>query len=421
MLKNVQINLLKNLFKIKRNVRNFAIKNYILKTSILDKNIDQIILDFQIFNNLRNSVNLSFDLNLDDKKEYDNFYMEIKNKETIISFRDSFEDDINIKIVNNNKSLILNLLIKNKNLFFNNIHNFNFKTLKIYSQNSLIQFIGESIKLENLELNCENSELKISNLIYLYSSFNLNKCDFFCKTINFYKSQIKLKDSQMIIKNIIEINELNPNHLQFDNFKTFLAFKNQKFEVNSKNSILGNDYFLGNIDYFSEENSNVTFNSIIGKEVKFLCENNDNLTINFEDLENNSLIKLRNASLNLKINPFLILGINVFNFEQGKFFKFRMLDKEGVSFCPTLIIDYDKKLEAKEIVNWKIIHPKENWKKFIILSIGISFFYLMTIGREFSNNIYIDYSKFKVYQLFLMKRIESIFEKIENKSSNKNL
>ncbi len=102
----------------------------------------------------------------------------------------------------------------------------------------------------------------------------------------------------------------------------------------------------------------------------------------------------------------------MFNAKENKFFKFRLLDKEGVSFCPTLIIDYDGKLDAKDLVEWKLISPGLHMRKLFIISLILFFFYLMTVGREYSNNIYNQYSEYKLYQLFFRKRAEGVLEKM---------
>jgi hypothetical protein len=392
-------------------LKRFTQKAYFLNLNHLPENCEKIVFNCQNTNISRNLIVVEYTDSSEEKENLINCEV-VHNKESCTSFTNLIEDDIHLKINIPQKQIKYKFLFDNKDVQFKNNDKMILENLEIETVNTSLNFKGEMIKIQNLEIISTKSDIKFSSLMLLNSTLKLTKSDLFCQYLNFYKSNIKLCDSQMIIKNIVEIDQNNMVNFKQESLFSLLALKGQNFKISSENSIFCCDSFSGNIDYNSLQNSNLTINKIIGKEVKFNSEKNDLISVFLEDLENNSLIKIRNSSFKFKINPFLILGINVFNAKDNKFFKFRLLDKEGVSFCPTLIIDYDGKLEAKDLIEWKLISPGRHMRKMLIISLIIFFLYLMTVGREYSNNIYSQYSDFKLYQLFFRKRVEGVLEKV---------
>lgn len=103
-------------------------------------------------------------------------------------------------------------------------------------------------------------------------------------------------------------------------------------------------------------------------EFNIFSENDDFHISLIENINNNSLFK----EINPKQYPsFMIcllsaMTINIFISKSKKFEKFFMLDREGFSFCPSLIINSDREYKKRAYVSY--LKPKKFLKKIGIFS-----------------------------------------------------
>ena len=270
----------------------------------------------------------------------------------------------------------------------NKYKNNNYDFIKTNNDNSSIRNL--SCYKNVLISNC-NDEFTVDSL-QEEKVITINNSD-----LNISIDNNKINDNGMLIllcsnSNIKLLNNMNNIELtiQVDNSELRMkAISNSKFNLISNNSV---------IKITNMENSEFNIYSY-----------NDDITINNIDvLKNNSLLKIKEAKSNnnFYITLKTLLLSNIYYTKTAKFEKPSFLDREGYSFCPTLVIDSDKEYSKSSFISNTDL--KRSIKKILLSAFGVIGFLLII---DYQNNYkdklstnekytYLKYTQVKLFNLF---------------------
>lgn len=243
------------------------------------------------------------------------------------------------------------------------------KEIEKKDENSIFVLYDDNHQFHSLNLTLENNnELEILN----FSKFSLN-FSIFSKNSNF---------SYFLPK----------NH--------FFKEKTNKITIHSQNSKILIQNFNGSLKYFGEQNNNVKLKNLYLTSLEYYNGENDSSEISLMDLEDNSIIEQKeNSSLSLKISPILGFGINIFSTFTDKFIKLPFFDREGYSFCPTLILKTNKEYKRDDLIDYDLVQIFPKRTKRVFLSLLFCFWLFVMIG--FNDNVFESFSELKNQQLFM--------------------
>jgi hypothetical protein len=369
------------------------------------------IFDFTI-NHTKNSMTIEF------KEDISSL-----NKKLHILFKVTNTNSLSIEIEN-----CKNLKIHNSTNFKNIIQEDEMIALAQHfiSPNAFNPLFNQiSFTVFNSTVHFEKFDHKFVNKEYNYD-FKLIKANVYIKKFFCYKMNINSKDSDMIIDKLFgyksgtESDPYANNEVKIESSNSTIQIKNF---INC--GILKYDGSIG--EDYPEINNNILINHFSSNSFIMKLTENDLININVYDMYDNSLIKVKgiehhhdivgdninhetnkfNTNITLRIHPMLLFGINIYQHITQKFLGFLFFDKEGYSFCPTIILDINKELKKKDVIGYEM-YTENKYIKYSFIALIILFFYNLFTTKENSLEYH---SMFVHYQLFLKKKFEDYVEK----------
>jgi hypothetical protein len=102
----------------------------------------------------------------------------------------------------------------------------------------------------------------------------------------------------------------------------------------------------------SEGNNTFTYPSVIANGLNIQLQTTDKSNLYISDLYDNSIIYVPIYANNvITFNPFLLMGINIYLKKETKFHKLQFSDREGYSFCPTVVMDSNEELPKDYVLS----------------------------------------------------------------------
>ena len=281
----------------------------------------------------------------------------------------------------NPKDEILSLFDKFENkkcLQFNEFANLNISDFDIEFASSFITFNDSSFTL-NINSNREELFFKVINSEVTFIKE---------ASINGLKMFIYAKDSSLYFPGLVE----NVDY-------TLLSEKSRVKITSMKNSTLS----------LISEDSEINIKRL--KDIEFnIYSLRDKLNISKIDIiKYNSLIKVNQSIIESQgffITYRTLLLSNIYFSKTGKFEKSLLLDREGYSFCPTLIINSDKEYNKRQYVTYADF----NNGVFKILLVMLGFIISLSIielQESYTSNINLNekYTFFKYSQIAIANKI----------------
>jgi hypothetical protein len=222
---------------------------------------------------------------------------------------DTIEYDLNNPLAQHDEKLIINPFKNKKNtLIINNsdieldIDGEEILTLKLV--NSKITIV-KSGYMKHVDIDMENSGLDISTLKARYLSIKsdgkeITISNLYCDEVDMNINNTVLRIGSLNCKNRTSINSVL-GEVQINSFNSGSAFLNLSEAVKS--------------------------------------------SISIDNIYDNSMINISAYECNkIKFNPFLLMGINLYLKKEAQFYRSQFFDREGYSFCPTVILNSHEEL-----------------------------------------------------------------------------
>lgn len=274
----------------------------------------------------------------------------------------------------------------------------------------------------NSNVTFEKWDHKFVNKEYNYE-FNLIKTDILIKKLFCYDMNITSEKSEIVIDKLVGYRSNKQNEIQ-----NKINIEASESNIQIKNFLnCGDLKFEGKIGEFdqslfqnhSENNNLLTINYFSSNSFVLNTTQYDLVYLNVYDIFDNSILKsalendlLKNSiekNIHIKIHPMLLFGINVYQAFNKKFLSFLIFDREGFSFCPTILIEANKEFNKKELIGYELVRFHQGkYFKYVLAFLACSIFFTLFNTKEDTME---NYSEFQHYKFFLRKKSEDINNK----------
>lgn len=387
-------------------------KNIPLRLDTLDITSDYNLVQDENFN--IDAFNI-FDFNLNEEESI--ITIEPKSYEYLDEILNHSRDNKQLHILlksTNTKHLNINL--SNCNVKIHNSSHFKHETFSIGHQETSQKpiylnpyFKQLSFDFHNSEVHMEKFDHKFVNNEYSYS-FNIhNGSNVHLRKIFLYNMLCEIDSSNLFIDKIMgyKINS-DPNFS-----KNSLKICSSRSQINIKNLV-----HCGSLEFKSlcegeveshSENNNLIINNFSSNSFDINLAKNDSVNLNIQDLIDNSHIKYNYENGKIRIHPFLLVALNIYETFNKKFVSMMAMGRDGYVFCPTIVVDTNEELKKRDITAWEMIKFRQTHFYKIFLLVMIYFMYSVFTVEE---NVNYKISQFKHYQLFFKKTVQEYLNKL---------
>jgi hypothetical protein len=303
---------------------------------------------------------------------------------------------------------------------------------KIELSMTLLTEIDESafnVKIKNglIDYSLKEENVTSKDLIIIYfqdkdNTLALNNCDVELVLSQIDKLSLVLLNSKITLKVKSEINNINMDirnsilnidtlyvkHITISSDQNKIDISNlscETVDLNLKDTNIKIVDLQSNrkITISSHGDNVMTLNSIIGDKVMVELEDSDKAAFVINDIHDNSLISItKYENVNIQFNPFLLMGVNLYLKKESQFFRVQFFDREGYSFCPTIILNSQEALPKGYSLYKYTIPIRLKIIGFILL--GIVAFKIYTADDV----VYRDLFELKVKREFLNMKLKNI-------------
>jgi hypothetical protein len=356
-----------------------------------------------------------FDFNLNE--EENSITIEPKPYEYLVELINHTKENKQLHILlKSTNTQHLNIDLSNCNVKIHNSSHFKHETFAMgqHETSQKPQYLNPyfkklSFNFDNSEVHMEKFDHKFVNNEYSYF-FNIqNGSNVHMRKFFVYNMNCEIDSSNLFADKVMgyKINS-DPNYS-----KNSLKIFSSKSEINIKNLV-----HCGNFEFKSlcegeieshPENNNLIINNFSSNSFDINLAKNDSVNLNVQDLIDNSHIKYNYENGKIRIHPFLLMALNIYETFNKKFVSMMAMGRDGYVFCPTIVVDTNEELKKRDITAWEMIKLRQTHFYKIFLLMMIYFVYSVFTVEE---NVNYKISQFKHYQLFFKKAVEDYLNKL---------
>lgn len=276
----------------------------------------------------------------------------------------------------------------------------NFKTLTF-------NFNKSEVALEKFDHKFVNTEYTYNFKISNFSSVNIKK--FFI-----YQMNCEIEGSQLFIDKMFGYKYSGDE-----------SFRKNMIKLNSAMSFIQIQNFIncGEFDFNSvsrneietlPQNNNLIINNFASNKFNIQLSNNDRVNLNLYDVFDNSNLVFNHENGTIRIHPFLIIALNIYQVFTQRFLPLYLFGRDGYMFCPTVVINTNKELKKRNIIGFEMIKFRDSYLMQILFVI-FAYFVIKILTVE--ETIHKNYSEYSYYQLFFKHTLEKyIYSKVKKDS-----